>query len=118
MPPEHLNQKEVQGWDADYFLGKAEKIGSGTVEALKRVLSSRPFIEQSYNSCLGIIRLADKVGYPRMEAACRRAIQGIRVNYGIIKTILDKNLDKLPQQEEIQFSLPLHDNLRGTEAYQ
>ena len=118
MPPHHQKMKELQGWDADYFLSKAEKIGLCTVEVVKRILDSRPFVEQSYLSCLGIIRLAEKVGHPRMEAACRRALLGVRVGYKIIKNILDKNLDTLPIQTEIQFSLPLHDNLRGTEAYQ
>jgi hypothetical protein len=88
------------------------------IEAMKAVLSSKAFVEQSYNSCLGIIRLADKVGHPRMEAACRRALQGSRVNFGTIKTILDKNLDSIDQPEDIQFSLPFHENLRGNHAYQ
>lgn len=118
MPPHHRKQTEVQGWNSDYFLDRAEKIGECTVEAIKVVLSSKAFIEQSYNSCLGIIRLADKVGYLRMEAACRRALQGNRVNFGVIKTILDKNLDSIDQQEDIQFSLPFHENLRGNQAYQ
>ena len=118
MPPHHQKMKEILGWDADYFLEKAERIGLCTVEVLKSVLASQPFIEQSYKSCLGIIRLAEKVGYPRMEAACKRALQGVRINYKVIENILDKNLDALPLQTEIQFSLPIHDNLRGNKAYQ
>lgn len=118
MPPHHRKQKEVQGWDSDYFLERAERIGSCTVEAITAVLSSKAFIEQSYNSCLGIVRLADKVGHQRMEAACRRALQGNRVNFGTIKAILDKNLDSIDQPEDIQFSLPFHENLRGNQAYQ
>lgn len=117
MPPHHQKMKEILGWDADYFIEKGERIGVSTVEVLKSVLASQPFIEQSYKSCLGIIRLAEKVGYPRMEAACRRALQGVRVNYKVIENILDKNLDALPLQTEIQFSLPIHENLRGNTSY-
>jgi transposase len=118
MPPHHRKQKEVQGWDSDYFLERAERIGGCAVEAIRAVMSSKTFIEQSYNSCLGIMRLADKVGHPRMEAACRRALQGRRVNFGTIKAILDKNLDSIDQGEDIQFSLPFHENLRGNKDYQ
>lgn len=118
MPLHHRKQREVLGWNSDYFLEKAERIGTSTGEVIRTMLSSSAIIEQSYHSCLGIIRLAEKVGHQRMDAACRRALQGRKITYTIIKTILDKNLDSIEQQEDIQFSLPFHENLRGNQAYQ
>jgi len=57
----------------------------------------------------------DKMSYVDI---CRRALQGTRVNFGVIKNILDKNLDSIDQQDDVQFSLPFHENLRGNQAYQ
>ncbi|MBD3184582.1 IS21 family transposase [Candidatus Poribacteria bacterium] len=117
MPDKHRKYQETLGWDADYFLSQAEKIGQNAVEVFKRVLASREFVEQSYLSCKGLKRLTERYSPDRFEAACRRALKGTRVNYNMIKNILEKNLD---QQEDIQeelFSIPRHNNIRGKESY-
>ncbi len=117
MPVHHRKYHEMKGWDGDYFLQKAEKIGPNTTEIIKRILDSRTFIEQSYHSCIGIFRLADQVGNLRMEAACSRAVFLHKVGYGVINNILSKNLDGQPLPVQTQFTLPFHDNLRGTGSY-
>jgi transposase len=117
MPEKHRKYQETLGWDADYFLSMAEKIGENSIEVFKRVLASREFIEQSYLSCRGLKRLTERYSPDRFEAACRRALKGTRVNYKMIKNILEKNLD---QQEDIQeelFKIPRHNNIRGKESY-
>jgi len=118
MPEKHLKHKETLGWDADYFLSMAAKIGDSSVDVFKRVLASREFIEQTYLSCKGLKRLSEIYGPQRFEAACRRASKGTRVNYGMIKNILEKNLDKQEDPQGDLFSIPKHDNIRGEESYQ
>ncbi|MCK9424336.1 MAG: hypothetical protein M0Q38_17260 [Bacteroidales bacterium] len=61
--------------------------------------------------------MADKYGNDRIEAACSMAVVNSCGSYTIIRNILKKNLDQQPQQEPLLFSLPLHTNLRGAEAY-
>ena len=117
MPEKHLKYTETLGWDEDYFLSLAGKIGINSKEAFKRILASKDFVEQTYKACLGLKRLSEIYGAERFEAACSRALRGSHMTYGLIKNILDKNLDKQPQMEPDLFTLPLHENLRGEQAY-
>jgi hypothetical protein len=118
MPEHHLKYKESLGWDAEYFLSLATNIGECSVEVFRKVLSSREFIEQTYLSCKGLKRLSERYGPQRFEAACQRALKGSRVTYGMIKNILEKNLDKQVDPKEDLFTIPSHENIRGAQSYQ
>ena len=118
MPANHKHYTELRGWDEEYFLKRSTTIGENTVAAIREVLKQKVFKEQTYRSCIGIIRLADKYGKLRLEAACARALSfNSKVTYGALSNILEKCLDKQPLQATLDFSLPDHDNLRGAEAY-
>lgn len=117
MPKKHSKYLETRGWNAEYFRNRAGNIGANTSLVIERILSSRSFIEQAYNSCLGILRMADKYGHDRIETACSMAEANGCGSYKIIHNILRKNLDQQPQQEPLLFALPLHTNLRGAGAY-
>lgn len=118
MPEKHLKHKETLGWDADYFLSVAERIGDCSIDVFKKILASREFIEQTYLSCKGLKRLSEIYGPQRFEAACRRALKGSRVSYGMINNILENNLDKQEDPQGDLFVIPKHDNIRGEESYQ
>ena len=118
MPEKHLKYNETRGWDAEYFLSLASNIGESAKEVFMRVLESKEFIEQTYLSCKGLKRLSEIYSADRFEAACKRALKGTRVNYGMIKNILAKNLDKLEDPQQDLFSIPKHNNIRGKESYQ
>jgi hypothetical protein len=107
---------ERKGWNQDTFMNRAETIGPATRDYMGRVLSSKVFPEQTYNSCLGIFRLGSHYGNDRLEAACKRAAASAYANYGIIQNILKNNLDK-NLQPEINF-IPDHENIRGSTNYQ
>jgi len=119
MPESHKKYHEQRGWTRDDFINAARRIGEYTTLIIDRILQSRAFIEQTYDACQGILRLADKYGTDRLEAACRRASQGTRLNYTTIRTILENNQDKIQKREEnlkLPF-LPPHENIRGPESY-
>jgi hypothetical protein len=60
-----------------------------------------------------------KVGNERMINACRRAHSYGVYNYSIIVQILEKNLDKLDNDEQEQLvSMPQHYDIRGNEYYE
>ncbi len=117
MPEKHRRYHEMLGWDGPYFLKQAGKIGINTREAFQLILNSKVFTEQTYNSCLGILRLANQYGDERVEAACRRALAGNHVTYRIVNNILSNNMDQLPLSEPTLFTLPEHENLRGAKTY-
>lgn len=116
MPANHVHMSERKGWNADTFMNLAEAIGPSVSQFIGRLLSSKVFPEQTYNSCLGIFRLGKQYGNDRLEAACKRAAESPYANYGVIQNILKNNLDKTDQQE-INF-IPVHDNIRGSTNYQ
>ena len=118
MPEKHQRYHETKGWNAEYFLRKANEFGTCSYEVMNRILQSRTFTEQAYNACLGLMRLCERYGQERFENACKRAMQTPRVNYRTIDNILAHNLDKQSEDQNDLFSvIPDHENLRGPEAY-
>jgi len=117
MPAKHLKYNETLGWDADYFVSLASKIGENAVEVFKKILASKDFIEQTYNACIGLKRLSEIYGTTRFDAACRRALKGSRITYGMIKNILENNMDKQAEPEPSLFLIPDHENIRGSQNY-
>jgi hypothetical protein len=65
-----------------------------------------------------MLMLEKKYTTSRLEAACKRALQGTRVNYTMIKNILEKGLDKQLPLFDNENNIPLHGNIRGKDNYQ
>ena len=80
-------------------------------------MDSKLIIDQSYTACLGLLRLMNSYGSIRMEAACKRGLRGNKISYGVIKNILENNMDLLEEEAPAEFRIPDHKNLRGPEAY-
>jgi transposase len=86
---------------------------------IQKVLQGKHFKEQTYNMCLGILRLAKAYSSARVDAACSRALRGTVYNYRNILNILNNNLDTLEYSDQaVLFTMPKHTNLRGPKAYQ
>lgn len=117
MPPHHRRMQEIKGFNKEDLLGQAGRIGSNTLEAATFILDNSIYMEQNYKSCFGMLMLQKKYGTPRLEAACGRALQGSRVNYTMIKNILERGLDKQLSILD-QPPIPTHDNIRGKDHYQ
>ena len=117
MPPHHQRMQQIKGWNRDDLLSQASRIGTSALEAATLMLQNSIYIEQNYKACFGMLKLQKKYTATRLEAACSRALQGSRVNYTMIKNILERGLDKhvsVPQSSTI----PKHDNIRGKDHYQ
>ena len=118
MPESHRRYKEQRGWTHEDFTRRASVIGEHTRQAIELLLKSRTFMEQTYDGCLGVLRLGDKYGKDRLEAACRRACQAPRVTYRTILNILENNQDKIPiMNTQNTMVIPEHENIRGPQAY-
>jgi transposase len=119
MPANHKFMNQYKGWDCEYFIKQAQLIGPATVIAIEHILKSRTFIEQSYNSCLGVLRLAKVYTPQRMENACARLQYAAKINYGLIERILKNNMDKqdFNPKNPPPPNLFDHDNLRGPDSY-
>lgn len=117
LPQNHQDWQKTQGYNAAYFLKEAAKIGPATQWAIQQNLLSRIYEVQTYKSCKGIIKLAEKHGKDRLEQACLRCQQAGKANYTMLKRILQMRLDQTPMEPDL-FSAPKHDNIRGPETYQ
>ena len=115
MPEKHLRYKQSLGWDQQYFLERADTIGINFKKVIEHILNSRQFTQQAYKACVGLLRLKDKYGTARLEAAAQRALRGHSVNYRTVSSILSNGMDRQMILTEQVTYLPKHENIRGSE---
>jgi transposase len=116
MPASHRAHLE---WTPSRLIRWAETTGPATGRVVAEILKSWPHPEQGYRSCLGMMRLSERYGPTRMEAACVRAEQLGAACYKTVNNILGSGFDALPfeQPSEVPTLLPVHDNIRGAHYY-
>ncbi len=118
MPPHHRRMHQIKGWNKEDLLAQASHVGPATLQATTLMLENSIYIEQNYKACYGMLMLHKKYSSLRLEAACLRALQGTRVNYTMIKNILERGMDKQIQHPDTIITPPGHDNIRGKDHYQ
>lgn len=119
--PDHMpaaHRAHLQ-WSPQRLIDWGARIGPACAQLVRWQMDSRPHPEQGYRACLGLLRLARQFGEARLEAACARALRLGATRYRSVKSILDNGLDRqaLPDTAAEQASLPLHENVRGSEYY-
>lgn len=113
MPPEH---RYMKGWNPERLLNWAGKYGEHTKLQVQALLDSRKYPEQAYRSCLGVLRLADKFGKERLEAACKKANCLKLASYKNVHNILRNNQDKI-EPPSPKLNPIMHENLRGHDYF-
>ena len=81
MPKEY---SDYGYWNKLYFLAKAESIGPDTKILIQRVIEKFEYPVQSFRSCFGILRYAEKYGKLALEECCHDAILQGKCNYTYI----------------------------------
>jgi transposase len=115
MPQAH---REYAQWTPQRLVRWAEQSGAATAGVIAHILANRPHPQQGFRSCLGILRLGERYGAARLEAACQRALRLNACRYKSIESILQRGLDRQPLPEQQELSLPAtHDHLRGPGYY-
>ena len=71
MPEDH--QKYLE-WNGDRFRKWAERIGINTYTVVNAILTSKSVEQQTYRSCMGLLKLAEKYSDAKLEAACKKAL--------------------------------------------
>lgn len=71
MPEDH--QKYLE-WNGDRFRKWANQIGSHTYEVVNSLLTSGRVEQQSYRSCMGLLKLAERYTPQKLETACQKAL--------------------------------------------
>jgi transposase len=117
MPRPH---REYAEWTPERLVRWAQKAGPSVAGLVETVMATRAHPQHGFRSCLGILRLGERYGSARLEAACRRALEIGGASYRSVSSILKAGLDRQDRQESVaEPSLPLaHENLRGASYYQ
>lgn len=116
MPPDH--QKFLE-WNGDRFRKWAERIGCSTYKAVDAILTSKRVEQQTYKSCMGLLKLADKYSVERLEAACTKALTYTAMpSYKSIKNILVSGTDKSESMsDKTEFTSNIYGITRGAGYY-
>jgi transposase len=117
---EHMasTHRFVSEWTAERFLKWAQDIHEDVYLYILKVLDRKQHPEQAYKSCVGILSFSKKAGNERLIKACQRANGYGLYNYKTIQNILERGLDAVNQEEDVDIlQMPYHDNIRGEDYY-
>jgi transposase len=81
------------------------------------VMRGRKHPQQGYRTCLGVIRLADKFGRDRLDAACKRALEINARSYSSVHSILKNGLERKPRPRATEEPAITHPNIRGADYF-
>ena len=114
MPSNHRFFLEL---DAGWLLKQAETVGPQTGQYVTALLHARPFPEQAYRSCLGVLSLARKYPTSLMETACQRLLEAHLLSYRDLKSELQARSQPSDPSAPQPTPLPVHENIRGETYY-
>ena len=118
----HPHHQWLSQYSPAFFQDQADKVGSFTRQFIDQLLASRSYAEQAYRSCAGVLSLKKKYGADRLEMACQRALHYQATSYRFVRTILERDMDRLELADPLAVCLPqvpvLHENIRGAQHYQ
>ena len=105
MPAEY---KDYGYWTVPYFQQKASAIGPSTRALIDAVIQKYAYPVQSFRSCFGILRYAEKYSPETLERCCKDAVFAGRCNYSYICNTIS-TYHKEPLQSTMPQSSPNED---------
>ena len=121
MPPDHQRYLE---WNGDRFRRWADSIGINTRKVVDAILTSGRVEQQTYRSCMGLLKLAEKHSRAKLEEACNRALlYSSTPSYKSIKNLLaamkedSQNVFRNPESSSPETQSQTHGITRGARYY-
>jgi transposase len=116
MPDAH---RRHGSWTPSRIVSWAERTGPATAKLVAEIMATRRHPEQGFRSCLGIVRLEDRYGKDRLEAAATRALALSSYSYRSVESILKNGLEAqaLPGEQGDERTHPDHPYVRGADYY-
>ena len=87
IPSSHRRYRD---WSHERILREAAAVGEDTAILLAPILRSRSYLEQGFQSCIGILGLARCHGAERVDVACARVLSLGTRSYGSVAAILEE----------------------------
>jgi len=116
MPEKHRKYGE---WNSNRFIKWANSVGENTEIVIKAILANHVIEQQGYRACMGVLKLAERNGAVRLEAACKRALSYTpSPTYKHIDSIIKTGQDKISQTvaDTTEMDNP-HTFVRGADYY-
>ena len=105
-------------WTPSRLIEWAQTVGPATAELFEKIMAAKPHPEMGFRSCLGVLRLGKQYSLARVEAAARRAVTLRACSYQSVKSILERELDRLPVDTPVAERRSVeHSNIRGAEYF-
>jgi len=114
MPPSHSAHAQ---WTPERFTRWAREAGGCTARAIEQILERHIIPEQGFRSCMGVMRLGERYGSQRLEAACARILSAGCPTYKRIEAVLKKGLENAPMPQISPVPVIEHANIRGAGYY-
>jgi len=117
MPEKHRKSSE---WNTERFLSWARMMGPNTAEVIRSVLAGCKVEQQGYRTCMGILKMSDKYGVERLEAACARALSYTsHPTYRNLSAILKSGQDRVSSHQAVSGKVngDKHSFIRGAKYY-
>jgi len=114
MPAHHQFRDD---WTPERIKARAARVGPNVAIFVEVAMRSRKHPEQGYRTCLGVIRLADKFGRDRLDAACSRALEINARSYSSLLSILKNGLESRPRTRATDEPAITHPNIRGADYF-
>lgn len=120
---EHRPQshEDYGDWPPERMLAWAERFGPHVEEVVRRTMARYPRPEMGYRPVLGILRVAQKHGKERMDAACHRALAvagSSAPHRRHIEGILKRGLEREPIAPPPMTPRSIaHENVRGGDYF-
>jgi transposase len=112
-----LSHQQWGHWPPERLVGWAAQTGPKTAEVVGAILERRTHPETGRRACLGLMRMVEKHGAARVEAACARALVIQSPTYKSVDAILKASLDKVALTAEVEAKSVIHENIRGGSYY-
>lgn len=115
MPPDH--QKYLE-WNGDRFKHWAQRIGPNTHKVIISILSSSRVEQQTYKSCMGLLKLAERHSESGLEVACEKALSyTVSPSYKSIKNILATGTKEVTKPDTEKSTKNNYGVTRGSNYY-
>jgi transposase len=107
------SHREWGNWPPERLVSWAAQTGPKTAEVVAAILARQTHPVTGRRSCLGLMRMAERHGAARLEAACARAVAIGNPRYKSVEAILKTGLDKVALAEDAEPKTVVHENIRG-----
>ncbi len=111
------SHREWGDWPPERLVGWAQTKGAKTGAVAAAILEQGPHPESGRRACLGLMRMGERYGSERLEAACARALAIGNPKLRSVEAILKNGLESAALVEDVAQTAIAHENIRGGDYY-